>query len=376
MAADGHWLGQASDGLRWLDERAWPLAGLALFVPLLYLHNFIHEEQVPLSITSPAIITALPAMFAFLVLFIGVLALFLVSPTMMLFTPVRTDRKDRLVDLLPRQHIDADGRPHIHHGVIIAWFAMLAIIGIGPGALIAAPENLFDEHSHWLLLGVLLLIALSACAFILIVIRSRPLDLKLKEISWGFRATVVLALLPQALLMSYVMSLSARIAHDEGGSYPVFAVCVLAGATILGILQLAGARIVASVTRPGRSLATAAVAGFVSVALLGLYPPTGAHLAGAVLQATASGARPCAVLSWTTESPPAVRPLHGIDGAGKIIGDKSVPLRILTEADGYYLVRKRAENAGNKAVHFVPRPLVGAMESCPKQAGTGAAPTT
>lgn len=372
-AADGHWLEQASSGLRWLNERAWPLAGLALFVPLLYLHNFIHEEQVPLSITSPAIITALPAMFAFLVLFIGVLALFMISPAMVLFTPVRTDRKDRLVDLLPRQCTETDDRPRIHHGVIIAWFVMLAIIGIGFGVLIAAPENLFDEYPRWLLLGVLLLIVLSACAFVLII-KSKALDLELKAISWDFRAKVLLALLPQTLLMSYVMSLAAKIARDEGGSNVVFALCVLAGTAILGIFQLAGARIIASAARPGRSLATAATAGFVTVALLGLYPPTGAHLAGAVLQVTASGARPCAILSWTTDSPPALKPLHGLDDDGHVIDDQSVPLRILTEADGYYLVRKRAENAGSKAIHFVPRSLVSSMASCPKKLGTGAGP--
>ncbi|HIZ49675.1 MAG TPA: hypothetical protein IAA18_01190 [Candidatus Pseudomonas excrementavium] len=82
-----NWHDAVSDGLLWLNERAWPLGGGIFFISVLYLHNYIQTEQIPLSITSTAVITALPTIFAILIFVIAVLSAVILLPTAMLFTP-------------------------------------------------------------------------------------------------------------------------------------------------------------------------------------------------------------------------------------------------------------------------------------------------
>src|SRR5690606_27110037 len=81
------WDSQLTEGLAWLNNRAWPLAAGTLFTSALYLHNYIIEEKVPLSLTSPTIITALPILFAVQVFIIALLVALVLMPTAILLTP-------------------------------------------------------------------------------------------------------------------------------------------------------------------------------------------------------------------------------------------------------------------------------------------------
>jgi uncharacterized membrane protein len=65
---------QVSEGLSWLNNRAWPLTGILLFISVMYLYGFIMQKNVPLSITSPAIITALPVLLVVSIMIIIFLA--------------------------------------------------------------------------------------------------------------------------------------------------------------------------------------------------------------------------------------------------------------------------------------------------------------
>jgi hypothetical protein len=64
---------QLSQGLLWLNERAWPLGGSILLIAGIYLFQYIQVEKIPLSITSSAVVAALPAMFVMLVFVITML---------------------------------------------------------------------------------------------------------------------------------------------------------------------------------------------------------------------------------------------------------------------------------------------------------------
>jgi len=73
------------------------------------------------------------------------------------------------------------------------------------------------------------------------------------------------------------------------------------------------------------------------VFLLGFYPPSGAFLVERVFRMTSSGARDCVVMSWSKESPEVSQEIRLSNDDGFF--ERSVPLRILIEADGYFFVR-------------------------------------
>jgi len=88
---------QLSGSLKWLNDRAWPLSVGILLTAGLYLYQYILEEQIPLSITSSAVLAALPAMSAILVFIISVLVAFILSPIFVLFHRLNASDK-RLSD--------------------------------------------------------------------------------------------------------------------------------------------------------------------------------------------------------------------------------------------------------------------------------------
>jgi hypothetical protein len=73
----------------------------------------------------------------------------------------------------------------------------------------------------------------------------------------------------------------------------------------------------------------------------------------------ASGNRSCTALIWTEKSPKNFKNIHGDTS------DSSLPLRILTEADGVYIVSKVDDKEGG--IYFVPRAFVSGMKNCPKK---------
>lgn len=357
--AQGHWQ-QFSRASLWLNDRALPMSGLMLSIAMLYMLSFIQQEKVPLSITSSTMITALPSLFVLLVLLIALLTGFLLSPTLALFTPMTPQGSKRLIDLLQGQHDKpSQGRqPAVSKAIIGGWLLSLAPPGVALGIVELLPMQWLDEYSIWLELAFLLMCPALAVLILWVAIRFHPQVPKWRETSWSFRGLLMATMLPQLVLMTYVVMLAARATHGNGGSLGILALCTLTGAVGLGLLQLAGARLIAVVTKPGDSLAGAALLSIGLVALLGIYPPSGALLAGAALQITASGARTCAVLSWTPEGAKALPRLK--DSA---FPNDTLPLRILVESDGHFLVRAIGEKS--KRVDFIPRSVVTGIHECP-----------
>lgn len=358
VIATGDWRNQISEGLLWLNERAWPLAGVVLFVAVIYLHSFIHEEKVPMSIASPAIITALPILFALLLLSIGLLMGLLFSPTMMLFTPIKKKCSARLVDLLVKPGGYESGRFGMPLRIMGGWLSIPVIMGVMVGIIWLLSDKYKD--ATWVMsFLVLLSLPVAAFVFIRIFIKEESLSLRLSDVSSDFWVSVIVGQIPQFLLTIYVITLSGRIAHAYGNSHVVFVMCGVVGVVALCLIQLIGAKKIASVTQPEQSLATSFITGFIIVVLLGIYPPTASRLTGSMLQLTTSGGRACAVLTWTSNASVGVEAVRNSEVPGQ-----SKSLRIFIDVDGYYLVRPIG--AIGKPIYFVPRDIVSSIDDCPK----------
>lgn len=351
----GHW-SQISDGLRWLNDRALPVTGLMLAIAMCYLLAFIQVEKVPISITSAA--TALPSLFVMLVVLITLLTSFLLTPTLVLFTPLQPQGKIRLIDLLEWRD---DGKVNTRAALSIvgAWFLKLAVIGGAFGLIIFFYDVWVKPNPLVMLPLGLLILALAAGLFLKVVVPRRLLALKWRESSWSLQGALVLGMGPQLLLMGFVLILAGR-ATESIDSVWIFALCILAGVIVLSLMQLAGAFIIAMLVKPDRSLAGAAMASIGLVALLGFYQPSAAWLTKTALQMTASGARACTVLSWTDEGAKHFESLRDPSTS-----TRTKPLRILMESDGQYLVRDR--DTSSMRVDFIPRSIATGMDECPSR---------
>ena len=117
-----------SNGLLWLNERAWPLTVGILSVAGLYLYQYIQVEKVPLSILSAAAFTALPAMFAMLVFVIGMMGASILMPTFILFLRLNATGA-RLSDQLnlSRQSPEITAQ---HRRLLMHWAASLVVLWV------------------------------------------------------------------------------------------------------------------------------------------------------------------------------------------------------------------------------------------------------
>ena len=359
---------QISQGLVWLNERAWPLSGCILFISMLYLTGFIVEEKVPLSIASSSIIATLPVLFVMILLFIVLLVGFLLSPTAMLFTAIKKPGKQRLVDLLTKPD-SGGGRFSIPKRIVIGWFLMpvVAVIFIGVVWLLFSTWNVIPK---WLVNALVLLsLPSSIVLFIWLVIREKSLKLKLRDFSSDFWMATCFSVLPQFLIITYVFLLSIRLAQASGDSLVLLWSAVFLGVIALCFFQLIGAKFIAWSTQPDRSLSKSFKAGFIIVALLGAYPPTASLLTGVAFQITASGGRACAVLTWNSENPSGIEALYNPKDP-----NQSRNLRILIQVDEYYFARPKLDKAEKDAgaqtstkVYFVPREIVSGIDDCPPE---------
>lgn len=363
--AAGDLFEQLSKGLIWLNERAWPLSGGILFISVLYLMGFIVEEKVPLSIASSSIIATLPVLFVMILLFIVFLAGLLLSPTAMLFAVVRKPGKERLVDLLIKPDREG-GRFSIPRNIVIGWFFIptIAVLFIGLVWLLVEKWN---GIPGWMMSALVLLsLPLSIVGFVMWVIKEKSLKLKLRDFSFDFWMTACFSVLPQFIIITYVFILSIRVAQSSGDSYFLLWLSVLVGVIVLCVLQLVGAKLIASVTQPEQSLAKSCKAGVIIVFLLGLYPSTASLLTGGAFQLTGSGGRACAVLTWNSDNPSGIEALQSPDNP-----KQSKKLRILIQVDEYYFARPivdktQAVEKGETVtkVHFVPREIVSGIDDC------------
>jgi hypothetical protein len=288
-------------------------------------------------------------LFAFLLLFIGMLVGLLFSPTMIFFSPLKKSNPIRLVDSFSESN-----RVNIKLIIFTSWLLLPACaVGLTFGLWMVIPSNM-----DWIKgIAVFFSIPVAGFIFVSIFIRAQSSsDLRLRDISPEFWMSLFIGLIPQFFLTVVVMIMSMRAAQPTD-SYFTFTLWSLVGLFALCLIQLLGVRVVASTESQPPSLAACFTVGFAFVVLLGIYPPAASKLTGAVLKLTASGARTCAVLTWTSSNPEVAEEVNNGDSGN------SKPIHILMDIDENYLVRPT--EIKSKAVYFVSRSIVAGIDDCP-----------
>ena len=341
---------QLSQCLLWLNERAWPLTVGILLMAGVYLYQYIQEEKIPLSITSSAVITALPVMSAILIFIISILLAFVLLPIFVLFHRFN-DSQRRLSDELTLGPATAQQRKR-HKRMLGRWAASLVVLGTFC-ALLSVIGSQVSATWYWTLLAVVgTVLTIAAYYWLMTLGIDGPM-------SMDFRfACLMLAFVQMGVILNVTI-----VAIDIAGRYvsnlwwmvPLMLVELL----VLWIIQLLGALFVVKMRSHDNPLAMVACAVMVLVMVLGFYPASGARLGGFAFQVSASGARNCTVLNFGAESK-GFESITDPDRPGF-----SRPLRVIAEADGTYFVR--LWKSDTKAVQFVPRAGLVGVDVCPRE---------
>ncbi|WPN98574.1 hypothetical protein [Pseudomonas sp. MUP55] len=344
---------QLSNGLLWLNERAWPLTVGILSVAGLYLYQYIQVEKVPLSILSGAAFTALPAMFAMLVFVIGMMGASILIPTFILFKRLN-DAGVRLSDQL---NLSAQS-PQVtaqHRRLLLHWGASVIVLGVFWLCAVYLSANV--DSGPLLTTSWIVAIVLVVLAYVWIIIRARPAHVALRDISGEFWMASAGAGVIQMLVILIVTVPVSRAFSEYSDSVVLFAPFMAAELLVLFLIQGSGACLVVSMNHHKNPVASASLAAFTLLIVLGLIPATGAKLGGMPLQASASGGRACTLMVWSAE---AKVPAALADAQSP---QRSVKLRILADSDGSYIVRP--SQAKEKTITFVPHANVAQLDECP-----------
>ncbi len=347
-----NWQKIVSDGLLWLNERAWPLGGGILFVSFLYLHNYIQDEQIPLSITSPAVITALPLLFAMLIFMIVMLSSLILLPTAMLFTPMAKGEKPQIECMgLDSENAEAYRKPRKR--LAICWLGGLLVVGVF-WWLIVFMEPLREAPSSLKFLAFLL----TVLAFIVVVNLGQfsRID-QWRHVSSDYFFSCLASSVIQVLVILFTFTITEILASQYRDSVVAQTLCMLGALLFLWFIQIFGAHLLLNASRHQNPIAYVTLIGAVIIGTLGLVTPVSSKLAGYAFQMSASGGKPCAIVTWSPDYNSGVGMLHD-SKAGQ-----SMPIRILAKADEFYYAR--LHNTTSKAVTFVPQRAVAIIDECP-----------
>lgn len=342
-----------SAGLLWLNERAWPLSILILVTAGLYLYQYIQEEKIPLSITSSAVLTALPAMSAILVWVVTILVAFVLMPIFVLFHRLN-ETDQRLSDDFHFGPGSPEQRSR-HRRLMLRWGFSLLSLGLFCGLFTVIGSQV--SASNWWITAGVLGTALALVSYCWIMTRGVE-----GPVSNDFRLACAGAAFVQVIVIAQftivVIGIAGRYIESLWWLLPI----MLLELAALWMVQLLGALFLKKMRSHRQPVALLASAVVIMVIFFGLFPPSGAKLGGFALQFSASGARNCTLMNFIPES-------KGFDAL--IDSDKpgfSRPLRVVAEVDGVYFVRPWKSDS--KALQFVPRASLIGLDVCPGKKNT------
>lgn len=324
---------------RWVEEHPVLLTSAAILLPSISIYHYTISEGVPLTIASPDIISALPSVLAAIAYLTVLLCALPIAPASLMFDGVRRGEDGRL-RLLSRE------RGRLRQD-LFRWLMAFAF----PGMIIALGvlgTTTWWEGSEWPLFVVTVAASLS---FTLIVRLVRHTALFSESTFMIFGMSTL-----QMLLAIFVMQLALRVFGQNWNSLAIFAL-LLVSMLALAFLQIFVVLIIEQTSHKLGFVMQAFVAALGLISFACILPPTGAALAGAVLKGSASGGVHCMQLQLTSDT-------QEFSDLVRVAGSRqTVPLELLSNADGVYLARKRS--SPKETIYRIPTASVSALTRCP-----------
>lgn len=319
-------IADVSPTLEWLHKRAWPIGGIGLVATLVCLLHYARQERVPLDLTSPSLIAAVPALFALIGFASALLALTFLTPAWLLSWSLHPGDPP-LGDSLqpPITCPDRDKADATRLRLVLCWFGTpiaQATVLLGMGSLTEAwPASLSTMAS-------MLTAVLSGA--IIMLLSSPPLRLRSMN-AWGNASAIAFGHLVCALTLLLIFLQQAR-------DWPTAFATVTATLGGLSVVQLGAWRFAQRLLSRPHPLGEAAAAAillllFVAIAI----PPAGSALASFALRAPLTGGAACVEMTWVPDRAP-----EGVDRWLRVVapaGDTLLVQRPGTPDTTYFLRR-------------------------------------
>lgn len=281
--------GGISPTLLWLHQRAWPLGGLLLFVSVWALRNYLVAENVPVGVSSPAFIAALPTVLISAGFLCLVLLVLLLTPGWVFFVPIANGRC--MADRMLPESFDHRTQPPIAYGLVrslpVQWMVGNVLIA---GSFLGLTLPLTDSpYANWVFSGLLLMVVLGL--MMLMCWMAYPQEYKpwRQRFAFKFVHAALMSANVQAMLHLTCFLAVLRLAHvqpDQTGRFVWFS---LGSVLILTFLQCLGVGLhrLINVGQPRPQWTILAL--LVFAALVVLWSPSGNFLMGAAMRLRVQG---------------------------------------------------------------------------------------
>ncbi len=312
----------------------------ALLLPSISIYHYTMREHVPLSIASPDVVSSLPSVLAAIAFLVVAVAALPLIPVSLMFADVTRD-SDGQLQVLPRDA--AQRKKDILHWLFAFMF---------PGFCIAAgvcTSTLWLTDVDW----PIPVAAISASLIFTWTVLQKRRDGKRRH-SWDTVLTTFAIGFLQMLIAIYAMQCALKI-FGKSPSNTQAILALLAAVLLLPLVQMFAVRLIEHTSQRYGFVMQAFIGATCLIAATCLIPPTGAFLAGHVIAGSASGYTPCTQLRLNSQA----------SDFKELAGKESpltIPLKILSDAGGSYLVRK--SDSEEQTVYRIPDASVIALSPC------------
>lgn len=322
----------------WIEDHPILLGGAAILLPSISIYHYATSEGVPLTIASPDIISALPSVLAAIAFLTILLCALPLAPACLMFDGARR-RQDGRLRLLSRENgqLRQD---------FFRWLAAFSL----PGVIIAfgvLGNVMWWPDSEW---PLFVFIFSGSASFTVIVSRIRRTPVFSESTLFVFGMSGL-----QMLIATMVMQLALRLVSSSWNDLLIFGLLLLSMAA-LSFVQIAAVLVIEQTSQKIGFVMQAFIAALCVITFACILPPTGSALAGRILQGSASGNMHCVQLRLVEGTSDFSDLFSGTDSRS------TVPLRILSNADGVYLVRNN--DAPKGTIYRIPTANVSALISC------------
>jgi len=222
---------QIDSYLLWLSKRSWPLSGVLLFFSVVYVFNFISENKVPLSITSPSVVVALPILFIIITFLVVFFIALMMIPSAALLLAERKE-KDKGMNFI----FFGGGKKN---DIFLCLLWVLNPFFIGVSLIVVG----FNELSEWVSVSLVLTIFLASMSILMMrmkVVGSQH-DCGLRFRNIFSSSTLPIAFQFVVVMLLFFMVASFSYAADNW----VLIVCYFSLCIAIGVMQILAAKYVA-----------------------------------------------------------------------------------------------------------------------------------
>jgi len=381
--------GEVKETLSWLSHHKWVATGLLLFFQAICWYNFTSYEKIPINIFSPSVISSVPIIFSLMAFFIVLIFIYACIPIIIFFTPIKKNPDKFLVPSSKEKFNKIRGSLFFRWILIQISICLALLAAVSTNSLVIGFILFLSLVMviSWLTVCLLKTMQLpvkitlsylfkTLCKFLRGVLcfckpkKSREASRKADESSAMFWGIVTFSTFVQMLIV-FLVFVVAFAEIREANALEAYAMA-FSWPIGVAIIQFFVTRFLKLHWFRPDFIKQLILILSVIIFALGVYPASSSFMLGHLLQITSSGARPCAVVHWTQAGTPVEVKALGDEKRP----DRSRPLRIFVEMDGYYIVRiltvgkdeyVERKNNGRKdmSVEFIPRTLVAGIDTCP-----------